>query len=112
MRWWYTYECAPSTETRGRRDDHDKGCGWTCTRSTKQEISESYKPQGASCPKCGKRQRLNAGMVKWWAVKEDAQYHATEQNRRFANPAPHSASEQQVSKGSEDVLSMPLRRVA
>jgi len=101
-RHWYTYECSPSIETRGRRADHDKGCGWTCTRSTKQEISEDYKPQGAKCPQCSKKQRLNAGMVKWWAVKEDMIYHASEQNRRFSDEAPHLASEDEVRKGAEE----------
>jgi len=103
-RHWYTYECAPSVETRGRRADHDKGCGWTCTRSTKEEISDEYRPQGAPCPRCGKKQRLNPGMVKWWGVKEDMIFHASEQNRRFSDEAPHSGSEEQVKKDGEEVL--------
>ena len=102
MRWWYTYTCAPSSITRGRRADHDKGCGWTCTRSTKAEITEEYKPQGAPCRRCGKKQRLNAGVVKWWAMKEDAVFHAGEQNGRFNDEVPHSVSEDEVSKGAEE----------
>ncbi len=101
-RWWYTYTCSPSTETRGRRADHDKGCGWTCTRSTKAEITEEYKPQGAPCRRCGKKQRLNAGVVKWWAMKEDAVFHAGEQNGRFNDEVPHSVSEDEVSRGAEE----------
>jgi hypothetical protein len=103
-RWYYTYVCSPSVETRGRRKDHDKGCGWTCTRSTRQEITDNYKPQGAPCPNCSKKQRLNAGMVKWWALRQDMEYHANQQNLRFSQDAPHSRSEDKVSIYAEEMV--------
>lgn len=96
MRWWYTYTCAPSSITRGRRADHDKGCGWTCTRSTKEEITDEYRPQGAPCPQCGKKQRLNAGIVKWWAVKEDMIHHASEANKALQAAMRHLRSEEEA----------------
>jgi hypothetical protein len=41
-------------------------------------------------------------MVKWWVLKEDMEYHASEQNRRFSDEAPHSGSEDEVRKEAEE----------
>jgi len=61
--YWYYYQCTPSSETRGRRKAHEGGCGHFIPRGTKQPISETWKPQGNRCPNCGRRQRLNPGIV-------------------------------------------------
>ena len=60
---WYVYVCSDSTETRGKRQGVKSGCGYANIRATKQPIDEHYNPQGAPCRHCGKRQRLNKGML-------------------------------------------------
>jgi len=70
MKYYYAYQCSPSTELRGRRPDHDKGCGkWSVRGSNTnlQSLSKKNSIQSRPCnhPKveggcCGKRQRLHA----------------------------------------------------
>lgn len=90
----YSHLCAPSSEARGRRPDHDKGCGWMCVRSTKESILDGYKAQGSPCPMCRKRTRLNPGNVREWYSREDAVLHASEYNRENNADRYHSADEQ------------------
>ena len=66
---WYYYQCTPSSETRGRRDAHDGGCEHFNHRGTNQPITETWRPQGNPCKNCGRRQRLNPGIV------EEAPYY-------------------------------------
>lgn len=61
--YWYYYQCTPSSETRGRRKAHEGGCGHFVPRGTRQAITETWSPQGNPCPNCGRRQRLNPGIV-------------------------------------------------
>ena len=65
-KYYYVYQCAPSSETRGRRADHDKGCGHWAVRMSRTDLSAHWpKPvQTKPCKKCGKRQRLNWGTVR------------------------------------------------
>lgn len=80
--WWCTYVCAPSSETRGRRAAHNRGCGYTLHKASHDPIEGDYRPQGSPCPNCGKRTRLNEGLVREWFCLEDAILYATEQNER------------------------------
>ena len=82
-RFWYTFFCAPSTETRGRRPEHNAGCGAMLVRSTKREIKGDYKVQSTPCPYCTKRTRLHEGLVSEWFHPEDARHSATEYNDAY-----------------------------
>lgn len=64
FRHWYIYECADTTETRGKRGARKPPCGHINVRATKYPIDEYHNPQGAPCKNCGRRQRLNKGIVK------------------------------------------------
>jgi len=64
FRHWYVYECADTTETRGKSADRKPPCGHFNVRATKYPIDEYHNPQGAPCKNCGRRQRLNKGIVK------------------------------------------------
>jgi hypothetical protein len=64
FRHWYVYECADTTETRGKRGARKPPCGHFNVRATKYPIDEYHNPQGAPCQNCGRRQRLNKGIVK------------------------------------------------
>ena len=70
----YVYECAPSTELRGRRADHDKGCGNYNVRGTNVNLNDTRIGKGVIQSRpcqhrlpdgttCGKRQRLSAENV-------------------------------------------------
>lgn len=65
-----------------------------CMRSTKEAIEGDHRPQGAPCPFCDKRQRLNEGIVQEWYAKDDMIHHASEYNSQFDDSAPHSTGEQ------------------
>jgi len=62
---WYVYECADTTETRGKRGARKPPCGHFNVRATKHPIGDYHNPQGAPCKNCGRRQRLNAGIVRF-----------------------------------------------
>jgi len=59
--YWYVYQCSPSSEVRGRRANHDGGCGHHNVYSTNKEIDSHHRPQASPCVNCGRRQRLNLG---------------------------------------------------
>lgn len=61
---WYLYRCSPSSETRGRRLQHDGGCGHWNVFSTAKPLDAHYRPQASPCKECGRRQRLNLGIVR------------------------------------------------
>jgi len=63
-------------------------------RSTKVEISDEHRPQGSPCPYCGKRTRLNAGLVQEWFDKQDARLYAREENRLNGFAIPQIGGEQ------------------
>jgi len=65
MAWnyWYAYQCADSSETRGRRPSHEGGCGYWNVRGTRCPIYSDSTVQGSPCKNCGRRQRLNPGIV-------------------------------------------------
>jgi len=60
---WYAYECAPSSETRGRRKAHDKGCGWWNVYGSNKPLDGRHDIQASPCEMCANRKRLNAGNV-------------------------------------------------
>jgi hypothetical protein len=62
---WYVYQCADTTETRGKRGVRKPPCGYHNVRATKCPIGDYHNPQGAPCKNCGRRQRLNAGIVRF-----------------------------------------------
>ena len=65
-RFYYAYECAPSSEVRGRREGISTGCGLWMVRGSIYPLGHKLakgKVQGRPCPECGKRQRLNLGMI-------------------------------------------------
>jgi len=98
----YTHLCAPSTETRGRRPAHDTGCGLMCVRSTHTPIEGENRTQGSPCPNCGKRTRLNEGLVDFWFCREDAVNHATEYNEANRHAIRHSAGEENAEQNGEE----------
>ena len=71
---YYVWRCVDSTEVRGsgggsRAREYGKeprprieACGWANIRRTKQPIDQQHRPQ-AQCEMCGRRPRLNAGLV-------------------------------------------------
>jgi hypothetical protein len=65
--YWYAYICSDSSETRGRRPSHEGGCGHWNVRSTREPIYDDSTVQGSPCKNCGRRQRLNPGML--WEQK-------------------------------------------
>ena len=81
--YWYAYECAPSSETRGRREAHDGGCGWWNVRGTNNPLDGRKDIQGSPCKKCGRRMRLNRGIVE--AFKADTPYKRKELAYKLAN---------------------------
>jgi len=85
FRHWYVYECADTTETRGKRGARKPPCGHFNVRATKYPIDEYHNPQGAPCQNCGRRQRLNKGIVKsndaWIQEKKYWLKHGT--NERY-----------------------------
>ena len=65
---WYVYPCVESTETRGARKDQSRipACGFTNVRKMKHPIGSNdynHPEQGAKCKNCGRRPRLNAGIM-------------------------------------------------
>jgi len=76
---FYVWRCVESTELRGsgggsRAEEYGKeprgripACGWANIRRTKQPIDQQHRPQ-AQCDNCGRRPRLNAGMVEEDAI--------------------------------------------
>jgi len=70
----YVYECAPSTELRGRGPQHDKGCGHFNVRGTNKNLNDTRTGKGEIQSRpcqhrlpdgtiCGKKQRLSAERV-------------------------------------------------
>lgn len=80
MQRYYAYQCAPSTEVRGRRADHDKGCGLWAVRASNTNLNDHSKRnsiQSRPCKSlcgCTKRQRLSAKNT-WEAPIEDSWVH-------------------------------------
>jgi hypothetical protein len=82
MAWnyWYAYECADSSETRGARPVGvgvkapltTGGCGHWNVRGTREPIYDDSTVQGSPCKNCGRRQRLNPGIVHMRERKWDA----------------------------------------
>ena len=72
---WYVYPCVESTETRGARTDQTRipACGFTNVRKMKHPIGSkdyNHPEQGAKCQNCGRRPRLNAGIMTENAINE------------------------------------------
>jgi hypothetical protein len=72
---WYVYPCVESTETRGMRKDQTRipACGFTNIRKMKHPIGSkdyNHPEQGAKCKNCGRRPRLNAGIMTENAINE------------------------------------------
>jgi len=72
---WYVYPCVESTETRGARTDQTRipACGFTNVRKMKHPIGSkdyNHPEQGAKCQNCGRRPRLNAGIMTENAIRE------------------------------------------
>jgi len=98
----YTYLCAPSSETRGRRATHDRGCLRMQVMSVHEEIVGSHRPQASPCKYCGKRNRLNQGLVQEWYDLDDAYLHAGEYNRQF--------DDENDALGTDDDVSKPVSK--
>ena len=98
----YTYICAPSSESRGRRVGHDGGCLRMNYMSRRHEICGDEKPQASPCPFCNKRNRLNEGIVTLWFDLRDAIHHATEYNRANFDSMPDLATEQTPEQTPEE----------
>ena len=62
--YWYWYQCAPSSETRGRRAVHDGGCGHWNVQSSNTLLDGRQAIQASPCANCGRRMRLNRGIVR------------------------------------------------
>jgi hypothetical protein len=66
--YWYWYECAPSSETRGRRPTHDGGCGHWNVMASSTLLDGRQTIQASPCENCHRRRRLNRGnasMADW-----------------------------------------------
>ena len=55
----FLWKCAPSSETRGRRKEHDNGCNWWNIKSTDKPFPQQMTP----CQKCANRPRKNEGGI-------------------------------------------------
>jgi len=65
---WWVYQCAPSSETRGRRESHGNGCMRWNVRACR--VSP---PIQTKCRHCGNRGRKNAGqLVGPYPTRQDA----------------------------------------
>ena len=73
-----------------------------CVRSTQESILDGFKAQGSPCPRCGKRTRLNAGMVNEYYHRADAVHYATEYNEENNPEGLHSAGEQTAEQSAEE----------
>ena len=84
---WYVYQCADTTETRGKRGARMPPCGYHNVRATKHPIGDYHNPQGAPCKNCGRRQRLNAGIVRFCdAWVQEPLYSVGRGGRRYRTP--------------------------
>ena len=72
-----------------------------CVRSTKESILDGFKAQGSPCPRCGKRTRLNAGVVDEFYARSDAVHYAREYNDLHNPDGLHSAGEQTAEQTAE-----------
>jgi hypothetical protein len=66
--YWYWFECAPSSEARGRRASNVGGCGHWNVMSSSVLLDGRQTIQASPCEKCGRRRRLNRGnasMADW-----------------------------------------------
>ena len=57
------YQCAPSTELRGRRKEHDRGCFLWAVRSTKKPPTGKCEMQAAPCKRCKNRPRIAPAQI-------------------------------------------------
>ena len=66
--YWYWFECAPSSEARGRRASNVGGCGHWNVMSSSVLLDGRQTIQASPCQNCGRRRRLNRGnanMADW-----------------------------------------------
>jgi len=80
----YTYDCQPSSETRGRyslREGKPRTipCGKLHTLRTARKVTLESDHQVR--PPCGNRKRLNPGLVEEHHTWEDAENHKAKTNR-------------------------------
>ena len=87
---FYVYDCVESTETRGssktKGKNHTvpkKACGYPNLRFTKKPIDDQHRPQGKPCDNCGRRQRLNGGIVSENPINEWV-YHTHTRGEQWA----------------------------
>jgi len=55
----FLWICSPSSETRGRREEHSNGCSWWNLSST----GKPFPMQMTGCSKCANRPRKNEGGI-------------------------------------------------
>ena len=79
-RYYHVYQCAPSTETRGRRTEHDNGCGSYEIFSSKIGLRNDQKIQASPCSECTNRKRLNSGLVTTFGSSRCAEIYARVMN--------------------------------
>lgn len=60
---YLVYQCAPSSEVRGRRNGHDGGCYLFSVKKTTLNTDTWERTVQANCPYCGRRPRLHKGTV-------------------------------------------------
>ena len=70
------FQCVPSTETRGRRPAHNNGCFKWGVRMTKDSSLDIQ----TKCKWCGNRGRKNAGTVKEYSDRRDAEFEMYKRN--------------------------------
>ena len=70
-RFYLLWRCAPSSEVRGRRADHEGGCMNWAVRSVKRPPTGKNQVQ-AKCTACGRRPRLEPALISLFYDKESA----------------------------------------
>jgi hypothetical protein len=71
-RFYLLWRCAPSSEVRGRRADHDGGCMTWAVRACKRPPTGKQQLQ-AKCTACGRRPRLEPALISLFYDRESAE---------------------------------------
>lgn len=104
-RYFHVYQCAPSSEARGRRPAHDRGCGYYNLFKSKIGMRNDQSVQASPCEECGKRQRLNSGLVFTFGLSRDAEIFQRVLNfqREMRNVSNNFDSERELLTSDDEI---------
>jgi hypothetical protein len=80
-RFFLLWRCAPSSEVRGRRADHEGGCMKWAIRSVKHLPTAKNQVQ-AKCVACGRRPRLEPAIITLFYDRESAEAEMNKRNHQ------------------------------